>query len=184
MKHRYLPGLLWLLLVSTVPAKAESAFWVLGSFVERDTARKEGARLVEALGLDILLHEARVNDQVRYRLLTGAPEQAETETQRRQRLAEAGVGETWTLRFPGELPFMETIFPDLEFSDLDMPTDPQAPSDATSDVTSEDHQDITPKLRGLRIPGSPASSNADSYQGDYNPARLKKSDSFPGPVER
>jgi len=54
----------------------------------------------------------------------------------------------------------------------------------------QENQDITPQLRGLRIPGSPATSNAPTpvrkqpprYEGDYNPAKLKKkSTPFPTP---
>lgn len=257
MKLR-LPGSLLALLLIAAPVSAEHSFQVLGSFMEPESARKEGRRIASETGLEILLYETRVEDRLQYRLLASVPQDPGYADRQEQRLAQAGIADTWTLRLPDELPFMETVFAELELSDIDsaavaapqgnfivagsfreagraevlverlsllnpvsiVPVSisgasyqrvlvgPITPGEEASVIarlsaqgvegawvlrTSEEvvpgipaNQDITPELRGLRIPGNPATPRASTpvrqYEGDYNPAKLKKkSTSFPTP---
>ncbi len=256
------------LVIYTGPVHADQAFLVLGSFVDQEAARAEGGRLARETGLEILLLESRVEDRFQYRLLTGFPGD-ENKQQRQRRLLDAsGIAESWTLRLPDELPFMETVFAELspvpddlekalqpaplpQVESIESPgnfvvagsfreagraralvdtlllgypvtvretvisTEPyyrvlvgpvsaaeepvviaklselgipgawvlRAISETPSLVPQE--QDMTPPLRGLKIPGSPASSvrsRAHEYEGDYNPAELKKKTrDFPTP---
>ncbi|MBO6557059.1 MAG: SPOR domain-containing protein [Pseudomonadales bacterium] len=117
MQRRFL-ATVFLVLLCAGPVRAEHAFWVLGSFVEQEGARSEGARLAGDTDFEILLFEAQVKERFQYRLLTAVPEDEAARRRQLQRLGQAGISEPWTLRLPGDLPFMETIFAEISFDDI------------------------------------------------------------------
>ena len=119
--NRMLP--LILLLIICRSASAEDVFWVLGSFVDENTARVEGNRISNEAGVEVLLFESIVNAKVQYRLLTGALVAPGGQADLRQQLLKVGVSDSWILRFDDGTPYMETVFSDLGAGDALSPTE-------------------------------------------------------------
>ena len=115
LMNRILP--LILLLVISRAALAEDVFWVLGSFVNEDVARVEGARIGNDAGIEVLLFESIVNARVQYRLLAGVLAAQSDQDTLRQQLMKVGIADPWTLRFDDGPPYMETVFSDLGTGD-------------------------------------------------------------------
>lgn len=107
--------LLSLFLTFCASAWAGQAFLVLGSFVDEQTAREEGQRINASAGIEVLLQESIVNSKVHYRLLTGSMSESSDQASLKVQLQRSGVEEPWMLKFPVDVPFMETIFADLDF---------------------------------------------------------------------
>ncbi len=119
--NRMLP--LILLLIICRLASAEDVFWVLGSFVDENTARVEGNRISNEAGVEVLLFESIVNAKVQYKLLTGTLVAPGDQADLRQQLLKVGVSDSWILRFDDGTPYMETVFSDLGAGDALSPTE-------------------------------------------------------------
>ena len=119
--NRMLP--LILLLIICRSASAEDVFWVLGSFVDENTARVEGNRISNEAGVEVLLFESIVNAKVQYKLLTGTLVAPGDQADLRQQLLKVGVSDSWILRFDDGTPYMETVFSDLGAGDALSPSE-------------------------------------------------------------
>ena len=106
-------GILFTLLVSlSLSVGANESFQVLGSYAQEDAARQEGQRISHEAGIEVLLQSTQVDGASRYRLLTAPGADAAASTWLSSRLEQAGVTATWALHLDGDIPYMETIFPD------------------------------------------------------------------------
>lgn len=87
---------------------AQASFLVIGSFSDEQDARQAGERIATDTGVEVLLHESLVDGRSRYRLLTGGDDRNQAAL--RAQLLEAGIGDSWTLRFESDVPYMEMLF--------------------------------------------------------------------------